>query len=390
MRSVPRLALLAGLCMAAAAQAAAPIEPVQPDEQPQAGTTEAELWYGMDQAEKNIRQSPYILRDPELNAYVQNVLCKVTGPHCQDLRLYLVEIPVFNASMAPNGVVLVFTGALLRMQDEAELALVLSHEFAHYRQRHSLQSWEKSKKTTAFLATFGALTWAGGVGLAGQLAQFAGLANLMQFSRDMEREADSQGFDAAVAQGYDPQAGVRLWKRMQDEEKANVRAKYNPVFASHPKSAERMADVAAAAAKHATGTGDTYQARYDRATDPFVAHWLDQELSRRMYASSIQVIGELRATARPERYGLYEFYLAEAHRRRGLGNDLAEADRLYASAITRSRVPAAAWRELGMLSAERGQRAEAVALLKTYLEKAPDAEDRLFVLNDIRKLEAKQ
>lgn len=390
MMHLPRLALYAGMALTTASQAAAPIQPVQAGEKPKAGSTEAELWYGMDQAEKEIRQSPYIIHDPALNEYVQGVLCKVTGPHCQDLRLYLVEIPVFNASMAPNGVVLVFSGALLRMQDEAELALVLSHEFAHYQQRHSLQSWQKAKKTSAFLTTFGALTWAGGVGLAGTLAQFAGLANLMEFSRDMEREADSLGFDAAVAQGYDPQAGVRLWKRMQDEEKANARAKYNPVFASHPKSAERMADVAAAAAKHPTGTGQTYQTRYDQATDPFVADWLEQELSRRMYDTSIQVIGELHADAQPERLGIYEFYLAEAYRQRGGPGDLAQANRLYALAVTREHAPAAAWREWGLVLASQGQKADAVKYLTTYLEKAPTADDRLFVQNDIRKLEGGQ
>ena len=390
MKRVSAMLLLAGLVLLPASQAAAPVQAIQPGEQPQAGSTEAELWYGMDQAEKDIKQSPYIMRDPALNAYVQGVLCKVTGPHCQDLRLYLVEVPVFNASMAPNGVVLVFTGALMRIQDEAELALLLSHEFVHYQQRHSLQGWQKAKKTSAFLATFGALTWAGGVGLAGSLAQYAGLANLMAFSRDMEREADSLGYDTAVAQGYDPQAGVRLWRRMLDEENANVRAKRNPVFASHPKTAERMNDVAAAAAKHPTSTGQTYQARYDDATDPFIEHWLDQELSRRMYNSSIVVIRELHTTARPERYGIYEFYLAEAYRRRGGSADLAEAHRLYASAVTREYAPAAAWREWGMVLASQGHKAEAVTQLKTYLAKAPGAEDRLFVQNDIRKLEGAQ
>ena len=52
----------------------------------------------------------------------------------------------------------------------------------------------------------------------------AGLANMMQFSRDKEREADAIGFGVATGLGYDPQAGVRIWQRMQNEEKANIRA----------------------------------------------------------------------------------------------------------------------------------------------------------------------
>ena len=84
--------------------------------------------------------------------------------------MYVVDVPVFNASMAPNGVTLVFTGALLRMHDEAELAMVLGHEFAHYRQRHSLEAWRTAKRTTAFLGTFGLVTWGVGLPIAGASA----------------------------------------------------------------------------------------------------------------------------------------------------------------------------------------------------------------------------
>lgn len=365
----------------------ADVPPIKAGEKPIPDTTEAELWYGMDQAEKNIRLSPYIVHDKALNAYVKDITCRVAGEYCPDLRLYIVDVPVFNASMAPNGVVLVFTGALLRMQDEAELALVLSHEFAHYRQRHSLQGWQKQKKSAAFLAGFGVLTWAGGVGLVGSLAQFAGLANMMQFSREMEREADKQGFAIAVALGYDPQAGSRLWQRMQREESANVRAKYNPVFASHPKTLERMEDLAAAAAAYPAGTGQTFQTRYDEAMTPSLGHWLDQELSRRMYDSSIVVIGDLLDSARPDLLGMYEFYLGEAYRRRGQSGDNTRSAELYAKAVTREQTPAAAWRELGMAKAAEGQKLAAIENLRLYLKKNPDAEDRQFVLADINKLE---
>ena len=365
----------------------AEVPPIRAGEKPTQDSTEAELWYGMDQAEKNIRLSPYIVHDKALNAYVKDITCRVAGEYCPDLRLYIVDIPVFNASMAPNGVVLVFTGALLRMQDEAELALVLSHEFTHYRQRHSLQGWQKQKRSAAFLAGFSVLTWAGGIGLAGDLAQFAGLANMMQFSRGMEREADEQGFAIAVALGYDPQAGSRLWQRMQREESANLRAKYNPVFASHPKTVERMEDLAAAAAAYPPGTGQTFQMRYDQATAPFLTHWLDQELSRRMYDSSIVVIADLLDSARPDLLGLYEFYLGEAYRRRGQSGDNSRSAQLYAKAITRGQTPAAAWRELGMAEAAEGKKSEAIDNLRIYLNKNPDAEDRQFVLADIKNLE---
>ncbi|WP_395769558.1 M48 family metalloprotease [Arenimonas sp.] len=361
---------------------------LKPGEKPQPGSTEAELWYGMDQAEKQIRDSPLRVTDPALNGYVQEVLCEVTADYCKDLRLYIIDVPVFNASMAPNGVVLVFSGALLRMQDEAELALVLGHEFAHYRQRHSLQSWDKAKDTTAFLATFGVLTWVGGAGLAGGIAQMAGLANMMQFSRDKEREADDIGFEIVSELGYDPQAGVRIWQRMQNEEKANVRAKHSPVFASHPKTSERLEDMAAAAAGY-KGTFKTNQQAFDVATEPYLQNWLEAELSRRMYDTSIQVIRDLRAGARPELEGIYDFYQGEALRRRKKPGDLEQADILYTRAVSNANAPAEVWREYGFAMERSRKRDEALFALKSYLAKKPEAGDRLFIEQDIVRLETK-
>ena len=111
-----RLRLIAAALLAAAGMggaSAAQLAQLQPGERPLAGSTEAELWYGMEQAEKQIRQSPSVVHDPALQAYVEGLVCKVAGAHCGELRVYVVDIPVFNASMAPNGATMVFTGALL-------------------------------------------------------------------------------------------------------------------------------------------------------------------------------------------------------------------------------------------------------------------------------------
>ena len=377
-----RACLLASLLIAGNGIASTPPPPLQPGEQPAAGSTEAELWYGMDQAEKDIKASPIRVRDPQLNAYVHDVVCKVTGDYCKDLRLYIVDVPVFNAQMAPNGTVLVFTGALLRMHDEAELAIVLGHEFAHYRMRHSLQFWNKAKHTTAFFASFSV-----GGGLVGGLAQIVGITSLFQYSRDFEREADRLGFATAVSRGYDPQAGVRLWSRLLREEQASKTSKHFIVFASHPKTAERVEDVRAAAA--AVPAGDYHDGRdaYRTAMRPFLAHWLDEELSRRTYDTSIQVINDLRDGAPEDGMGTLTFYLAQAYRQRRGDGDAAKANALYHEATTHADAPAGAWRELGLDLRQHGQPAAAVEALKHYLELAPQANDRAFIEQYLAELE---
>ncbi|HEV8693981.1 MAG TPA: M48 family metalloprotease [Lysobacter sp.] len=386
---IERLAVIAMLATAGIGSAlAAPLAHLQPGERPVAGSTEAELWYGMDQAEKQIRQSPYVVRDPALQAYVEGVVCKIAGPHCKDLRVYVVDIPVFNASMAPNGATMVFTGALLRMRDESELAVVLGHEFAHYKARHSLEGWNSAKRTTAFLSTFGLVTWTVGIPIAGDLATLGGVSSLFKQSRDNEREADRLGFEAATAQGYDPQAGVRVWERLRREEKADRTRKDRAVFASHPQSEERIADIRAAAAKIPPGPAITNADAYRSATRPFQEKWLAEELSRRTYDSTIQVFTELQQDAATDTKALSTFYLGEAYRRRNKNDDKTKAAELYAQALAQPQPPVATWREQGMLLRDQGDKAGALVSLRRYLEVAPNADDAAVIKHYVTKLES--
>jgi predicted Zn-dependent protease len=380
------VAAIAALCVGAANAAA--LSHLKPGERPTAGSTESELWYGMDQAEKEIRNSPYIVRDPELQRYVEGVACRVTTDYCKDLRIYIVDIPVFNASMAPNGVTFVFSGALLRMRDESELAVVLGHEFAHYKARHSLEGWQSAKRTSAFLSTFGLITLGVGIPIAGNIAILGGMSGLFKQSRDNEREADTLGFAVATAQGYDPQAGVRIWERLHREEKADRTHKNRAVFASHPQTEERIADIRAAATKASVQDSKTYAEQYRAAIRPVLQRWMESELSRRTYDTSIQVLGELKQDATPDTAALATFYLGEAHRRRNKGDDMTKAGQLYAEALALPDPPAAAWREQGMLLRTKGDTAGAASALRNYLQAAPAAGDAALIQHYLTRLEA--
>ncbi len=355
--------------------------------QPMAGTDEAELWYAMERIERELQQSPLVTRDPELNAYARSVMCKVTGAHCASLRLYLVDLPYFNASMAPNGVMVLWTGSLLRIQNEAQLALVLGHEFGHYRERHTLQQWRRLKKSSAFLSGFGVLASGAGLGVAGMAANLAGIATMMKFSRDKEREADRIGFAQLLAQGYDPSAGVELWEGMLREENARDYGKPIPAFSSHPRTLERRDDIKSAAQAVASPGGDLRVGEYRQATRSFLKHWLENELTRRMFATSIQVIGDLRRAGAAEDAGLYTFFLGEAHRRRNKDDDRIVAARLYAEAVSQPGAPPEAWREQGLALREAKQPAASAAALRRYLQNAPAAEDRAFIAAYLAELE---
>lgn len=367
------------LALLTACATSKPIRDNAPGTRPVAGTDEDELWYAMERAEQELQRSPLLVRDEALNAYVRDVACRTAAAHCKDLRVYVMDVPEFNASMAPNGTMLVWTGALLRMHDEAELAFVLGHETGHFTAQHSLRQWRRIKDTTTFLSVFQVLAFGGGAANIAMLGGLAGHATLFKFSRDMEREADSIGVQALLRENYDPRAGVALWTRMLAEENSRPYQKRMVLFSTHPPSAERLADIRSAADASGDPSGDLGRERYRHATRPFLQRWLDADLAQRRYASSILLIEGLLADAPESDRGLLTFQLGEVYRRRAGPGDKAKAAIYYAEAIALPGTPAAAWREHGYAMQEAGQLAAARAALTKYLSLAPDAEDHALI-----------
>src|SRR5882672_802504 len=218
------MALLAPALLVACATAGPPpgrVADLKPAERPAPNSNEAGLWMQVERTESQLRTSGTLVRDPALQAYIQGIACRVAGPHCDGIRVYVVRTPTFYASMAPNGMVRVGTGLLLRVANEAQLAYVLGHEIAHYLRRHSLQRWEDIRAKSANIANE--------------------RDSIAAFSRENEREADQLGYELLVKAGYDPREAPRAWERLLAERSARSSAPPNPFFATHPTSAERLA-----------------------------------------------------------------------------------------------------------------------------------------------------
>src|SRR5512137_192826 len=103
---------------AAAAAVDAPEPKIPPGYRPEIARDERGLWMEMREYEAALAKSPLLVRDPALNDYVKGAMCRVAGPYCADVRVYLVRNSGFNASMAPNGMMQVWTGLLVRVTSE--------------------------------------------------------------------------------------------------------------------------------------------------------------------------------------------------------------------------------------------------------------------------------
>lgn len=347
---------------------------------PALNSDEAGLWMIFEQAERDIKRSPLLIKDPALNAYVRGVVCKLAGPRCEEIRIYILDIPLFNASMAPNGMMHVWSGLLLRAENEAQLAFVLAHELKHYTAKHSLERWRSVRDTANALSFFSLIAAGAGVGFVGMLAQLAALGSLFSYSRDQEREADAGGFEVVAAAGYDVRAGARLWEALLEEQKANKDRRSPSLFtATHPSPEERMKTLRQAAEKLAASgpPGATGEEPFRATVRAHRMGWLEGELARGEYDESLVVINRL-LTVEPSS-GELMYFQAEAYRRRAGEGDLERARDSYQRAIATGVPIPAAYRGLGLVAMKLGDKETARRAFATYLQLVPDADDRAMI-----------
>jgi beta-barrel assembly-enhancing protease len=333
---------------------------------------EAGLIMQMDRFEADLQKSAALVRDPVLNRYLATLTCRIAGDYCPEIRVYLVRQPYFNAQMAPNGMLIVWTGLLLRVEDEAQLAFVLGHEVGHYVERHSLARWRKLKSTSNLAL---ALQVLGGGGLIGAAASLGAYGTLFAFGRDQERAADDYGLVRLRELGYDDRRAGALWAAIWDEEKVRERELLSSILATHPASEERRDRLT----QTATGQSEQRGAEpYWAATEGDRAQWLEDEISRRHYAQTEVLMRRLRQL--PHGGAADAFYSGEMYRRRAHPGDFELAVAAYRDAIgAADEAPAATWRGLGLALRQLGDTAGARQAWREYLQRAPQAEDRAII-----------
>ena len=347
------------------------------------------LWQEMDRVEEEISGSNLLVQDAGLTAYLKDIIGTVGGPAAKDFRIYLARIPDFNAMMFPTGFAVVFSGLLLRMRNEAQLAGVIAHESGHFLRRHQIRSWRDMKRKTDI---FSIAAMAAGVGGAAggvylgdyvQLAQLGTILSLFQYSREMEAEADALGARLIADTGYPPVEMANIWQQLIGEEDASARyrrkhRRKGSLFDTHPSPDARMADLRADVAE-VTVPGRTYdnkRERYLSMIGPIRPMLLDDQVKLNDPGASQYLIETL---AQDGWNGLLRFYEGEVWRLRNRHGDDVRAAQGYAAAVAYPDAPADAWRWHGISLMKAGRQAEAKAAFARYLTMRPDAPDAAWV-----------
>lgn len=356
--------------------------------EPPPESDEAGIWMQAREMERRLATSGKLVDDSELQQYAQDVACRVSPDYCADISVYVVRKANFNATMLPHGAMAIWSGALVRMTNEAQLATIVGHEIAHFERRHGLQRIEEAQATAGAAMVANILTGLAGVGGPGtsNLIGLIARGHISAFSRDQEREADRRGLRMMASSGYAPSEAPRVWQGLVAEREAADQDD-GPVFlASHPPAEDRLARLKRLSRGASVG-GDgprEARARYREHMRPHLTAWLGDELDRRRWAKLKVVLSRLDdAGVAP---GVVAWARGERFRRRGTEGDESRALAAYREAVAAERTPAVAHRELGLMLRERGETRAAREALATYLKNAEDPSDGGMIRSYIRQM----
>ena len=215
---------------------------------------------------REIRADPDYIDDPILLEYLQSLWqplvaqARVRGNLSADIdqRLawepFLVRDKDVNAFALPGGYVGVNLGLMAMTATRDELASVLAHEMSHITQRHIARSIGNSKRQSlmslaAMLAGLVVASKAGSSGVDAANAAIVGSQALavqgqLNFSRDMEREADRVGWQVMTGAGFAAGGMASMFEKLEQSSRLNDAGGY-PYLRSHPLTSERIGEARA-------------------------------------------------------------------------------------------------------------------------------------------------
>ncbi len=258
-----RLALAALVLIASAglSQAQAPVRssgslPALGDTSELAASAERRLG---DRIASSIYRDPDYLDDPVLGDYLQGIwqplmtAARARGELGAELDerfawdIMLIRNRTVNAFALPGGYLGVHLGLISVVENRDELASVLAHELTHVTQRHISRLMSKQNQQMPWLLAAMILGMmaaskspdAANAAIAG--GQALAVQNQLNFSRDMEREADRIGFGVMADAGYDRQGFATMFDKLQQASRLNDNGSY-PYLRSHPLTTERIGE----------------------------------------------------------------------------------------------------------------------------------------------------
>lgn len=379
-----RVALACMVCCSVIGSSCAPrtLVPVTDSRFTAFESDETRLWNRSAEQEKRINESGFLYKDAALEEYLNATARKLQPERVYEhipFRIRVLKSPYLNAFALPNGAVYVHTGILASMENEAQLAALLGHEMTHATNRHGVMEFRDVKSKSAVLAS---LTVATG-GIAAVFGPVA-LASVLGYSRDLEREADREGFTLLVRAGYDPAEAVAVFELIKREiEQEKTKEPF--FFGSHPRIVERIENF------HELIKGRAGR-EHGGVKNPEIFRSHVKQLMLDNARLNIQIGRYETAESAVQKYveqypqdAAAYYLLGEANRQRGDGEHDKKAEEHYRKALSIDEDHFDSHKMLGMILYKTGDMLPAKQHLEKYLTLDVKAPDRAYVEEYIRR-----
>src|SRR5450432_1740231 len=203
-------------------------------------STESEIKMGKSYAQE-IERSTKFITDPVVTEYVNRIgqnLVKNSDAKVP-FTIKVIDSDEINAMALPGGFFYVNSGLILNADEEAELAGVMAHEIGHVAAHHAAR--EQTRANYAQIASTASMIFIPGwTGYGIYEASGIGIPlTFLHFSREFEAQADYLGVQYMYRAGYDPQAFVSFFEKIQNLEKRKPGA-VSKAFATHPQTPDRI------------------------------------------------------------------------------------------------------------------------------------------------------
>jgi beta-barrel assembly-enhancing protease len=194
------------------------------------------------QAAMEVEKTAKMINDPVVTEYVNRVGQNLVRNSDAKVpfTIKVIDSDEINAFALPGGFFYVNSGLILRADEEAELAGVMGHEIAHVAARHGTKTATKGELMQ--LATIPIMILvpygAAGYGIYEGL-NLAIPMSYLKFTRDAEKEADYLGLQYMYKAGYDPNAFVSFFEKIEAEERRHP-GSIPKIFSTHPPTPDRV------------------------------------------------------------------------------------------------------------------------------------------------------
>lgn len=200
---------------------------------------ETEIRIGKEYSQQ-VEASVKMVQDPVVTEYVNRIGQNLVRNSDAKVpfTIKVIDSDEVNAFALPGGFFYVNSGLILAADEEAELAGVMAHEIAHVAARHATR--QMTRGNWANIGTIPLIFVGGGIGYAARsLASLALPMTFLSFSRGFEAEADYLGLQYMYKTGYDPQAFVSFFEKLQAKEKKKP-GTLARAFSTHPQTPDRI------------------------------------------------------------------------------------------------------------------------------------------------------